>query len=445
MTPEAAASADGVKLAVISSRFESVARAMMNTLFRTGRSCVLNTSHDFSCCIVTANCELLVAAESLPVHVLSGPDKMARYVNEVHPRLKRGDAFLHNSPYHGNSHAADHCIVVPVIDDDGVHRFTVISKAHQADCGNAMPTTYHAQAKDVYEEGALIFPAVKIQENYRDNDDFVRMCRARIRVPEQWWGDYLALMGSARVGERRLLELGGELGWDVLEQFVIDWFDYSEQRMLAAIRKLPSAAFTVRGMHDPFPGVPEGIPLEVSVNVDRDKGMIEIDLRNNPDCQPCGLNLTEATAESAALIGVFNAVGTARVPINAGSYRRIQIHLRENCVAGIPRHPASCSVATSSVCDRIANAIGRGMAELAEGVGMAETGLQNPPCCGVISGVDPRSGGRFVNQLVLPALTGGGGSAFADGWLTAGIPVTAGMMRRDSVEVLELRHPIRVI
>jgi N-methylhydantoinase B/oxoprolinase/acetone carboxylase alpha subunit len=47
-----------------------------------------------------------------------------------HPTLKRGDAFLHNSSYHCNSHAADHTIIVPVVDDAGVHRFTVLAKAH---------------------------------------------------------------------------------------------------------------------------------------------------------------------------------------------------------------------------------------------------------------------------------------------------------------------------
>ena len=55
-----------------------------------------------------------------------------------------------------------------VFDDDDVHRFTVLVKAHQADCGNALPTTYMGSAKDVYEEGALIFPAVQIQMDFKD-------------------------------------------------------------------------------------------------------------------------------------------------------------------------------------------------------------------------------------------------------------------------------------
>jgi N-methylhydantoinase B/oxoprolinase/acetone carboxylase alpha subunit len=75
-----------------------------------------------------------------------------------------------------------------------------------------------ASARDVYEEGALLFHAVRVQTDYTDNEDILRSCRLRIRVPEQWWGDYLALLGAVRVGERRILEMGKELGWDELAQ-----------------------------------------------------------------------------------------------------------------------------------------------------------------------------------------------------------------------------------
>ena len=92
---------DGARLAIMSNRFEGIARKMANTLFRTGRSGVLNRARDFSCCIVTRDCELLSAAESLPIHVLAGPDQMAASMHQFHPELRKGDAFLHNSPYHG--------------------------------------------------------------------------------------------------------------------------------------------------------------------------------------------------------------------------------------------------------------------------------------------------------------------------------------------------------
>src|SRR5262249_41876432 len=178
-----------VRMAILASRFQTIVRRMANTLFRTARSGVLNSGHDFSCVVLTADCRLVAAAESIPIHVMIGPDIIARYVAEMHPQLRRGDAFLHNSPYHRKSHPADHCLVVPIIDYAGQLRFWAVAKAHQADCGNSRPTTYVGDARDVYEEGALIFPAVQIQRDYQDIGDVIRMCRARIRIPEQWWGD----------------------------------------------------------------------------------------------------------------------------------------------------------------------------------------------------------------------------------------------------------------
>jgi N-methylhydantoinase B len=434
---------DGAQLALLTARLQSVVRAMMNTLARTGRSGVLNTARDFSCCLVTADSELLAMAESLPIHVMRGPDLMARSMQEFHPQLEAGDAFLHNSPYHGNSHAADHTLLVPVV-HDGVHRFTLLVKAHQADCGNAMPTTYSADVADVYEEGALIFPCVRVQRDYRDIDDIMRMCRARIRVPDQWWGDYLAMAGAARVGERQLLALIEEIGWETLDHYTTAWFDYSEQRMVDALRQLPAGRVSASAAHDPFPRVPEGIPVNVTVDVDPDTAFVTVDLQDNVDCQPSGLNLTESTSMTAAMIGVFNSISPT-VPPNAGSFRRIEVLLRENCAVGIPRHPASCSVSTTNLADRVTNAVQRAIAGLSDQVGMAEAGPAMPPAWGVISGRDERNGGdAFINQIMLPSVTGGAGGPHSDGWLTIGHVGNAGMMLRDSVEIDEIHHPIRI-
>jgi len=434
---------DGVRMAVLSNRINAVVGSMMNTIFRSGRSGVLNSAHDFSCCILSAGHELVVGAESLPIHMMSGPDLIARRIVDVHPMLRRGDAFLHNSPYHGNSHAADHAMLVPVVDERGVHRFSVLAKAHQADCGNSQPTTYMAAARDVYEEGALLFDACRIQADYADNDDILRMLRLRIRVPDQWWGDYLALLGAVRVGERRMLELGEELGWDELETFVADWFDYSERVMGDVIAELPSGGVVSVSRHDRFPGAPDGVDVRAAIEVRSAERRIHVDLRDNVDCLPNGLNLTEGTSRTAAMVGVFNSIG-ARVPPNAGSFRRIHVELRENCAVGIPRHPASCSTATTNLADRLANAVQRGLAELAEGIGIAEVGGVIPAAAGVVSGRDPRRDGEpFVNQIFM-VITGGAGTPWTDGWLTIFHAGGAGMLRRDSVEIAELRHPILV-
>jgi N-methylhydantoinase B len=431
------------ELALFSNRFDGIARAMMNTLLRTARSAILNTARDFSCCILTSDDELLAMAESLPIHVMSGPDLIARYMKETHPILRAGDAFLHNSPYHGNSHAADWCVVIPVVDGDGVHRYTVLAKAHLADCGNAVPTTYVADAVDVYNEGALIFPCVKVQEDYREREDVLRMARVRIRVPELWYGDFLALLGAARIGERRLLELLEEAGAETLKAYERDWFDYSEQRMVAAIERMPAGRVTREGRHDPIPGLPDGVPVKTTVTVDPGEARIEVDLRDNLDCQPCGLNLTEATARTAAMMGVFTGLGTV-VPPNAGAFRRLTVHLRENCIVGIPRHPVSCSAATTDLSELTASLVALALGDLGEGFGLAQIGRAQPASMAVISGTDPRHGNApFVNQLIL-AVTGGAGAPRADGWLTILGIGAAGFLYRDSVEIDEMKYPIIV-
>ena len=442
-TPSTTSSLDGARLAILNNRFEGVARKMANTLLRAGRSGVLNRARDFSACIVTADHQLLTAAESLPIHVLSGPDLMAASMQRFHPALKRGDAFLHNSPYHGCSHPADHSILVPVIDDEGRHRFTVVAKAHQADIGNSLPTTYHGGARDVYEEGALIFPAVKVQQNYETREDIVRMCEMRIRVPEQWKGDFLAMLGAARIGERELMALAADIGWDELDRFTQSWFDYSEQRMVDAIAQLPSGRVAASSTHDHIPGTPEdGVAIQAVVDIDPDAAKIVVDLEDNIDSLPCGLNLSEACARTSALIGVFNSIDHG-VPKNAGAFRRVDVRLREGCVCGIPVHPTSCSAATTNIADRVCSATQAAIAQIADGFGMAEVGAGLAASSGVISGRDPRTGKAFINQLFLGA-TGGGATAHNDAWLTYLHAGNGGMCFIDSVELDEICQPIIV-
>jgi len=437
--PALAGPLDPVQLAVIANRFDAIVREMTNTLLRAGRSAVLTTGRDFSCAIVTGDNRLLASAEGLPVHIF-GSHLQTQAMCDLHPDLAEGDAFLHNDPYLGNTHHADHTILVPVY-VQGEHLFTAAAKAHQADTGNSLPTTYMPLARDLYEEGALCFPCVRVQRDFRDVADIVRMCQRRIRVPDQWYGDYLAMVGAARIGERRLIELVTKYGTDTIRAFIESWLDYSERRMAGALRKLPSVTLVGEGLHDPYPNLPKGIPVKVVVTVDGTQGRVDVDLRDNLDAVPAGLNLSEACATNSVVTGIFNVID-ADVPHNAGAFRRITVRLRENCVVGIAKHPACCSVATTNVADRLVNAIQSAFASVGDGIGLAEGGLAMGAGASVVSGTDwRRDGAPYVNQLML-SNNGGPASPAGDGWVTYTRPVAAGLLYRDSVEVDEQKYPI---
>jgi N-methylhydantoinase B len=213
--------------------------------------------------------------------------------------------------------------------------------------------------------------------------------------------------------------------------------------MAAVLRQLPQGEVRRSSTHDRLPGIlEEEVKVAVTVRTLPEEARVFIDLRDNIDCVPCGLNVSEACVRTSAMIGVFNSI-RSDIPKNAGSFRRIGMALREGCIVGIPSHPYSCSAATTNVSDRIANAVQCAFAELADGYGMAEIGANLPACRGVFSGYDSRSRSRFVNQVFLGA-SGGGAVAGTDCWLNYSHAGNGGMGFLDSVELAELYQPIKV-
>ena len=188
--------------------------------------------------------------------------------------------------------------------------------------------------------------------------------------------------------------------------------------MIAAIRQIPSRATArSRSTHDPFPArrptASRSRPRSTSIP---NAAMIEVDLRDNPDCLPCGLNLSEACARTAAMVGIFNSIDHG-VPKNAGSFRRLRVHLRENCIVGIPRHPTSCSVATTNLADRVANCVQAAIAEHGRRHRPGRMRGDHPARGGRDFGRDPATARRFVNQVFL-GLSGGPGAPGTDAWQT---------------------------
>jgi N-methylhydantoinase B len=214
--------------------------------------------------------------------------------------------------------------------------------------------------------------------------------------------------------------------------------------MIAAIRRMPAGTHESEDRYGPVVGLDEEVRLRFKVSVDPDEALIDVDLRENPDCVPAGVNMTEATAYAGAVIGVLNSIPET-IPANAGSLRRIRVQLRENCLVGIPRHPVSCAAATTTVTQRVVTGLQLAFAEFGDGCGLAAGAYGKPPTQAVISGTDGRHGGRaFVDEISIDAGGGGPGGPTQDGSITYGGPVTAGVMYPAGVELTELKHPIYV-
>jgi N-methylhydantoinase B len=127
--------------------------------------------------------------------------------------------------------------------------------------------------------------------------------------------------------------------------------------------------------------------------------------------------------------------------LNAGTFRCFDVLVRENCVVGIPRHPASCSNATGGPSLTIQ---GMGLAALAErtgAIGGAYSAVGSGPSVSVVSGIDGRTGAPFVTQIFAGS-AGGPATEVCDGWVTFLALPAGGLQYLDSVEIIEQKYPL---
>src|SRR5690606_7347453 len=142
---------DQFLMLVLRRRFEAIIREMVNALFKSGRSGVLNTAMDFSCSLTDAKFQSVSVALGLPLNT-GAIDLIPRAVSlRYGDRQKEGDCYANNDGYQGNTHCADFTLCVPVF-IGGELRFYAIARAHFADIGFPTPTTYNPTAFDAFEE-----------------------------------------------------------------------------------------------------------------------------------------------------------------------------------------------------------------------------------------------------------------------------------------------------
>ncbi len=187
------------------------------------------------------------------------------------------------------------------------------------------------------------FPCVRIQENGEDKADLIRIGHQKIRVSNIWYGDYRAQVGACRTGERRLKELveairardrsrpSSRPGWITASG--------APSPRSASCRPAPSATrcATIRCRAWPT----TACRSRAKVKIDPKAGLITVDVRDNPDCVPGGLNVTEACVIASCRTGVYyniDAIDPAqsrqRQPHRAAAARQ----LRGRTAAASDRH-----------------------------------------------------------------------------------------------------------
>lgn len=426
-----AAAIDPITVSVVQHRLHAIVEEMGEAMLRTAYSQILNSSRDFSTGICDASGRLIAQAEHVPVHVGALPfaarSVAEAFAGDIHP----GDVFLLNDPYHGGNHLPDVTVFVPVF-MDGRHAFWSINRAHMSDIGGSTHGAYNPGATEIYQEGLRITP-LRIADKGAMREDLLRMIAINVRHARDFRGDLAAMIGSAKLCEKRLLEVIAEQGAARLSAAIEAMLDGAERQARAIVAAWKPGVYHGEATLDDDGFGRENIVIRAKVTV-AGSG-IEVDLTGSDDEAVSFINSSHANMQSACAMAFFYLIDPD-IPKNDGSLRPLSVKARPGTIvwANEGRPVTMCtSHCSNEIVEAIVVALSGACPERAMGGWGRRFRI-------AIKGEDPRTGRTFIWHL-FQARPGGGGSIAGDGYNSVGEWHSAGGIKFGSIEVAEVRFP----
>jgi N-methylhydantoinase B len=405
---------------------------MGEAMLRTAYSQILNSSRDFSTAICDRAARLVAQAEHVPIHVGAMPWAVESVRDFFAGRVKPGDVFLLNDPYHGGNHLPDLTAFVPVF-VDGELTFWSINRSHQSDIGGSTHGAYNPGATEIWQEGLRITP-LKLYEAGELRDDVLKMIATNVRHPHDFMGDLRAMIGSARIGERRLQQLVDEYGGKTVLGAVDEILDSAERQARACIRGWKDGVYRGESvLDDDGHGITD---IHIRATVTKKGDSLTVDLSDSHDQVIGFVNSSFPNTMSAVHMALAFLIDP-RTPKNEGTFRPVQVIARQGTIVW-PHPPAPVTLATNHCAQEVAEAIIKALAPACPDRVIAGWGRRFRIA---IRGVNPRTTRPFIWHL-FHARPGGGASPVGDGWESAGEGQAAGGIKFGSVEVAEVRFPL---
>jgi N-methylhydantoinase B len=425
---------DPITLEIVHNALRSVADEAFIALMKSAYSTNIKERHDHSAGFLDTQGRLVVMSEaSLPVHLgsLLGVTEtlLAKYkIEDIHD----GDIFLANDPHvAGGTHLPDVTMVMPVFIAGELFGF-IGNIAHHADIGGMTPGSLAGGMTEIYQEGLRI-PLIKLFRRGELQTDILDLLLLNVRVPEERRGDYFAQVAACRLGVRRIRELAAAYPTDLLEAAFDAIIARTEQRMRQAVRTIPDGVYTFEDVLDDDGHGTYDIPIKVRIEVRGER--IQLDFTGTAPQVPGNLN-TGLNATQAAACYAIKALLDPEVANNQGVLNVVEVFVPKGTLINCAAPGAVAQRATT--CQRIVDVV---LGALAPALPEAAVGAANGAnTTAVFSGIDPRTGQRYV---YLETLGGGfGGRATKDG--KDGVQVHITNTSNLPVEAIEMEYPLLV-
>ena len=411
---------DPVLLEIFNNLFMSVAEQMGVRLRATAHSVNIKERLDFSCALFDAAGGLIANAPHMPVHLGSMGESIRIVAERNAGRMRPGDVYALNDPYHGGTHLPDVTVVTPVFGDDGQEiLFYVASRGHHAEIGGITPGSMPAFSTRVEEEGVLIDNWLLVRDGeLREAQtlELLRSARHPSRNPQVNLADLRAQIAANERGVAEVRRMCEHFGLDVVQAYMGHVQDNAEEAVRRVIGALTDGACTYE--------LDNGAVIKVTVTVDRPARSAVIDFTGTSPQQPGNFNAPSSVA-MAAVLYVLRTLVADEIPLNSGCLKPVRVIIPPGCLLA-PAYPAAVAAGNVETSQAVTGALYAALRVMAEG-----SGTMNNITIG--------------NEEHQYYETVASGSGAGDGF--AGTDVVQTHMtnsRLTDPEVLEWRYPVRV-
>lgn len=417
---------DPITLEVQWQRLVAIVDEIDTATIRTSFSTIVGESHDFGCVLMDQDGRGLAQAQWSPPGFctrlpITTKHMLRRFSRET---LCPGDVLVTNDPWLGSGHLPDYKVVSPVF-----HRGRLVAffgtAAHVSDVGGHRGDL---EAVDLFQEGTRVLPTFFYREG-EPVDAVHELIAANCRVPDMVMGDLNAIVGTHRLGIRRLQEFLEDYRMTDLAVLAGEIMGRSEAALRQAIAVLPDGVSTFTLTCD---GYFQPVTLCVRIEV-RGSDMFFDFTGSSPEQQNAAIN-SSFNMTYANTVYPIKCMLAPRIPNNEGLVRPLHVHAPEGTIINC-RFPAPVK-ARAKIGKHIPPLIFGALAPLLPDRVIAAAGGIFPFR---FLGEDPRYGTFSVNVLPHGGL---GATHDADGWLPVAYPHNSTLT---PTEIMELQCPVIMV
>jgi 5-oxoprolinase (ATP-hydrolysing) len=355
--------ADPVMLEIFNNLFMSVAEQMGVRLQSTAHSVNIKERLDFSCAVFDADGGLIANAPHMPVHLGSMGESIKMVIKRNAGRIRRGDVYVLNDPYHGGTHLPDITVVTPVFStgNDDIW-FYVASRGHHAEIGGVSPGSMPAASTKVEEEGVLIDNWLLVQDRRlreAETTELLKTAEYPSRDPATNVADLRAQIAANEKGIAELHKMVQHFGLDVVHAYM----GHVQENAAESVRRVITA------LHDGEFGyeLDNGAVVQVAVRVNREDRTAEIDFTGTSPQLPGNFNAPSSVA-MAAVLYVFRTLVDDDIPLNSGCLQPLHVIIPPGTMLS-PGYPAAVAAGNVETSQVVTGALYAALGVMAEGSG----------------------------------------------------------------------------